>query len=106
MALLGKNKGKAVSGKANSANSVRAALKRPRFTEKATIATDQNVYTFVVALDATKHDVRSHVMKKFGKTPVKIRMTTLPAKVRRRGVKPEVKKAYVYLKKGETIDFV
>jgi ribosomal protein L23 len=82
------------------------ALKRPRFTEKATLATDAHVYTFVVEKSATKEEIASHVAEKFGKTPLKVRTSNLPSKERRRGVKPGVKKAYVYLKKGDTIDFV
>lgn len=104
MALFKKDKTISTSGETKGRSVF--ALKRPRFTEKATLGTDNNVYTFVIDKNATKEDVRAHVVEKFGKTPVKVHTSILPSKTRRRGKKSEVKKAYVYLKKGDTIDFV
>ncbi len=104
MAIFKKEKKEGGENTAKGSSSF--ALLRPRFTEKATLQTDNNVYTFVVTKSATKNQIRSHIIEKFGKTPVQIRTSILPSKKRRRGVKPEVKKAFVYLKKGETIEFV
>lgn len=83
---------------------------RPYITEKAAIATDNNVYTFVVADKATKVDVKNAIKELYKKTPVKVTMTKKPSKrvFRRDGVgtKSGLKKANVYLKKGETIDVI
>lgn len=83
---------------------------RPYITEKAAIATDNNVYTFVVTDRATKVDVKNAVKELYKKTPVKVTITKKPSKrVYRRdgvGVKSGLKKAQVYLKKGETIDVI
>jgi ribosomal protein L23 len=81
-------------------------IQRARITEKATLASDKSVYTYEVARNATKHSVRNEIIKKYGKTPLKVNISTLPSKMRKKGKKPEVKKAYVYLKKGDTIDFI
>ncbi len=83
---------------------------RPYITEKAAIATDNNVYTFVVSERATKVDVKNAIKELYKKTPVKVTITKKPSKrVFRRdgvGVKSGLKKANVYLKKGETIDVI
>ncbi len=104
MALFKKDTKKNSSSSTSSSRS--AALVRPRFTEKATVGTDDNVYTFVVEKNATKDQIRTHFIEKFGKTPLKVHTSILPGKARRLGKRSEVKKAFVYLKKGETIDFV
>ena len=73
--------------------------------------TAQNVYTFDVRASATKKDVASAVIKLYKVTPVKVRMVNTPAKVVRMRTKrgygktTASRKAYVYLKKGEEIQF-
>lgn len=82
----------------------------PRITEKATMHEQSGVYTFDVALDANKREIIEAVRKIFKVTPRKIRIVPIPAKLKRsmrtgkRGVKKGGKKAYVYLKKGDTIN--
>ena len=84
-------------------------LKHARVTEKATMHSADGVYTFDVAVDATKRDIMQAVRLLYKVTPRKVRVVTVRAKtVRSRrtgqmGVKGGGKKAYVYLKKGETI---
>src|SRR3989344_2216746 len=84
-------------------------LKHARITEKATMHSADGVYTFDVAVDATKRDIMQAVHLLYKVTPRKVRVVTVRAKtVRSRrtgqmGVKGGGKKAYVYLKKGETI---
>ncbi|KND46960.1 MAG: ribosomal protein L23 [Parcubacteria bacterium C7867-004] len=86
-------------------------LKRPWFSEKALIGTESGVYVFEVAESATKLDVANAVMKAYNVTPAKVRMTNLPAKSvslrtrRGQGTRSRRHKAYVYLKKGDTIQF-
>lgn len=84
-------------------------LRNPRITEKATMHQEKNMYTFDIAERATKSDVKNAVRALYGVLPRKVRVVTVLAKQRRnartgtRGVTRGGKKAYVYLKKGETI---
>ena len=82
---------------------------RPRITEKSGLMHESNnVYTFEVSKEATKHSVEKEIKTLYKVTPVKVRMINLPAKavvVRgRRGTQSAVKKALVYLKKEDKID--
>ena len=83
---------------------------KPRITEKAVGKSEHNVYTFVVACSATKYDVRDAIKAHFGVTPVKVNIvnkTPRQYKSRSKGrilTEKGMKKAYVYLKSGDTID--
>ena len=83
---------------------------KPRVTEKAVRQNDQNVYTFVVRRDATKYSVADAVQALFKVTPVKVNIVNKSPRQfmsRAKGRKLHVqgmKKAYVYLKKGDRID--
>jgi large subunit ribosomal protein L23 len=82
---------------------------RPRITEKSGLANEaQNVYTFEVAKNATKISIAKAIKATYKVTPLKIRTITLPAKkvfVRgRNGTQSGVKKALVFLKKGDKIE--
>jgi large subunit ribosomal protein L23 len=89
-----------------------SVIVRPRITEKAVGMSDRNVYTFVVRRDATKFDVRDAVKAQFGVTPEKIRIVNRAPAMRHSGSRnraahvPGMKKAYVYLKKGDNITLV
>lgn len=81
---------------------------RPRITEKASSMTEShNAFTFEVTKGATKPLIASAIKTMYKVEPVKVRIVNLPAKqvfVRgKRGTESAVKKAIVYLKKGETI---
>jgi ribosomal protein L23 len=84
-------------------------LKNPRITEKATMHSMQGVYVFDVSDRSTKRDIVRAVTEIYKVTPRKVGIVTVPSKnVRsartgKKGVKSGGKKAYVYLKKGETI---
>jgi len=89
-----------------------AIIVGPRLTEKSVAMGDRNVYTFTVARNATKFKVRDAVKALYGVTPVRVNIVNkLPAK-RLSGSKNRLvhetgyKKAYVYLKKGDTINLV
>ncbi len=81
---------------------------RPRVTEKASMKSGNNVFTFEVAANATKHTISKAVLDIYKVSPLKVNIVTIPSKkvfVRgKAGMKSGGKKAYVYLKKGETID--
>lgn len=86
-------------------------LLRPRITEKAAIGADKaGVYVFEVTKSANKKSISASVRDAYGVTPVKVRVTMMPAKqvfVRgKKGVKSGGKKAYVYLKKGDKIELM
>jgi large subunit ribosomal protein L23 len=86
-------------------------LRRPRITEKATSVSDFNIYTFDVSTTANKKTIASAVKDVYGITPVRVRTVAIPAKhvMSRKGVHGSTsagKKAYVYLKKGDTIELV
>ena len=86
-------------------------LLRPRITEKAALGADRlNVYVFEVTRGATKRSVSASVQKIYKVKPIRVNVTTIPAKqvfVRgKKGVKSGGKKAYVYLKKGDKIELI
>tara|TARA_B100000745_G_scaffold130817_1_gene85256 strand:+ start:14326 stop:14682 length:357 start_codon:yes stop_codon:yes gene_type:complete len=87
-------------------------LIQPRITEKATIGTDDNVYVFDVAPDANKIQIKHAIKKAYNVDPVKIRVSSIAKKQVRnmrtgiKGVTAGGKKAYVYLKKGESISIM
>jgi large subunit ribosomal protein L23 len=87
-------------------------IKKPRITEKAMLGNDNNVYAFEIAANATKHDVRDAVKAIWNVTPLKVHVVTrqpreVLSRARGRRMKIEgLKKAYVYLKKGDKIDLV
>jgi large subunit ribosomal protein L23 len=90
-----------------------SVLKSPRITEKgAVISGLNNVYPFNISVDANKKDVIDAIKLIYKVTPVKVAVVTIRSKtvVSRRngkkGTKSGGKKAYVYLKKGDKIEFV
>ncbi len=84
-------------------------LRHARITEKASMHQAQGVYTFDIARAATKRDVIQAVRGLYKVTPRSVRVVTVPTKSRRNARTGKVgmtgggKKAYVYLKKGESI---
>lgn len=88
-----------------------AVIKKPRITEKSGVkAESQNVYTFEVLKSATKTTIKEAIKDIYKVTPIKINIVNLPEKkVTSRGKigrKQSVKKAVVYLKKGDKIAFI
>jgi len=84
-------------------------LKAPRITEKSAIDAERGVYTFNVAQNANKNEIKKAIKFVYEVTPVKISITQIAKKtVTRRGVtsiKQGGKKAVVHLKKGDKITF-
>jgi len=122
MALFSRTKTKTVEEKATVKATVQNALPtdkdlssvilKPRVTEKAVRQNDNNVYTFVVRRDATKFSVADAVKALFKVTPVKVNIVNKSPRQfmsRSKGRTQSaqgMKKAYVYLKKGDRIDLV
>lgn len=91
---------------------ISSVIVKPRISEKAVNLSGQNVYTFVVDKSASKYDVRDAIKAIYSVTPVKVNIVNKrPRKElsRTRGrmsSEKGYKKAYVYLKKGDSISLV
>lgn len=87
---------------------ISSVITGPRITEKAAYASEKNVYTFNVTTGANKIQIRKAIKDQFKVTPVKIAVVVSKPKAvvfrGNRGTQGISKKAYVYLKKGDTID--
>ena len=86
-------------------------IKKPRITEKSGLqAESAGVYTFEVTAIANKKNVAKAVKELYKVTPVKVNIINLPAKIvftrGKTGRKSGVKKAVVFLKKGDKIAFI
>ena len=122
MALFGKKKETKKSAEKKEVVDVSKALPtdfdissiivKPRITEKAVGQSERNVYTFVVKSSANKFQVRDAVKALYNVTPVKVNIVNKKPAERMVGSRnktkhvPGMKKAYVYLKKGDTINLV
>ncbi len=88
----------------------KSVLKSPRVTEKAVLSSEsKGVYAFNVTPEATKKGVIASIKHQYKVTPIKVHLLAVPSKAVNRGGKLGVrsggKKAYVYLKKGDKIEF-
>ena len=85
-------------------------LIKPRITEKTSFITEDGAYTFDISLRASKPEVAKAMKEIYGVTPVKIRTIRIPSKAvvsrGKAGATSQGKKAIVYLKKGERIEFI
>ena len=83
-------------------------IRRPVITEKATMASEANAVVFEVAMDATKPEIKAAVEGIFGVKVKAVNTTITKGKTKRfrgrPGVRSDVKKAYVTLEDGNTID--
>jgi large subunit ribosomal protein L23 len=83
-------------------------LVRPLVTEKSNLGPQGGKYTFVVDKRATKEDIKQAVEMRFKVNVIDVNTAIFRGKERSRGWrskgrKPNWKKAFVTLKKGETI---
>lgn len=83
-------------------------LKNPRITEKAAKSQAHNAYLFDVAVSTTKSEIVKAFVKQYKHKPVKVNTVNVKPKSHfRKGILsfgPKIKKAYVYLPKGKTIE--
>ncbi|MDP3735094.1 MAG: 50S ribosomal protein L23 [bacterium] len=93
-----------------SRRSLSDVLIRPRITEKGTIVSAHRAYAFNVAPWANKYEIAAAVRATYKVTPEKVTVARIPAKARfvrgKWGTKVGGKKAYIFLKQGEKIEFV
>jgi large subunit ribosomal protein L23 len=81
-------------------------IRRPLITEKSTLIREtQRAVCFEVHLHATKPEIKKAVETLFGVKVAGVRVATMHGKVKRQGRhsgrRPDWKKAFVVLKKGE-----
>jgi large subunit ribosomal protein L23 len=81
---------------------------KPVITEKATMASEANAVVFQVARDATKPQIKEAVESLFGVKVKAVNTTVTKGKAKRfrgrPGVRSDIKKAYVTLEEGNSID--
>jgi large subunit ribosomal protein L23 len=96
--------------KTNTQEDLSWVLQEPRLTEKAAMQSGDGVYTFNVRSDANKVQVKKAVQQYYDVTPEKVNIIVnkpeqILGRQRRGGVKKGFKKAMVFLKKGDKIEF-
>jgi len=87
----------------------REVILRPVVTESSAVLQEElQTYTFIVARESNKHDIRHAVQHLFNVTVADVRTANYPGKVRRVGRsvgrKSGYKKALVKLIDGDSID--
>jgi len=87
-------------------------IKKPVVTEKSMANQQKSVYTFIVAPDATKPEVKQSVEKAFNVKVEEVRTVQVKGKYKRmknqllQGKRKDWKKAYVTLKEGFRLDII
>ena len=83
-------------------------VRNPVITEKATMLSEKNQFVFRVAIGATKPEIKASVEGLFGVNVVAVNTLVQKGKTKRfkgrPGVRSDVKKAYVQLAEGQSID--
>ncbi|MDD9868156.1 MAG: 50S ribosomal protein L23 [Candidatus Campbellbacteria bacterium] len=88
-----------------------SVLVKPYYTEKAADSSEKSIYIFEVNSRAGKREVASAIKEKYNVIPKKVNILTTSSKptslrrVGRAGRTQVKKKAYVYLAKGDKIQF-
>lgn len=84
-------------------------VRRPIITEKATMLSEQNQFVFQVAIDATKPEIKTAIETLFNVKVEAVNTLVQKGKTKRfrgrPGVRSDVKKAFVQLAIGQSIDF-
>ncbi len=83
-------------------------IRSPVITEKATLLTERNQMVFRVALGATKPEIKKAIEALFGVKVLGVNTLVQKGKTKRfkgrPGVRSDIKKAYVQLAEGQSID--
>jgi len=83
-------------------------IRKPIITEKSTMASEHGAVVFEVAIDSNKPQIKEAVEALFGVKVKAVNTTIAKGKTKRfRGIagrRKDVKKAYVTLEEGNTID--
>jgi large subunit ribosomal protein L23 len=92
-----------------TASSLHDVLLRPVISEKSTLEAERNNYTFAVARDANKFQIKAAVESEFKVTVLGVRVVSVRPKQKRRGRRnlgtvPGWKKAIVTIAAGDKIE--
>ena len=83
-------------------------IRKPIITEKATMASESGAVVFEVAMSANKPQIKEAIESLFGVKVKAVNTTITRGKIKkfrgRPGRRRDVKKAYVTLQEGNTID--
>ena len=83
-------------------------IRKPVITEKATMASEANAVVFEVAMESNKPQIKAAVEALFGVKVKAVNTSITKGKAKRfrgrLGKRKDVKKAYVTLEEGNTID--
>ena len=83
-------------------------IRKPIITEKATMASEHGAVVFEVAIEANKPQIKEAIENLFSVKVKSVNTTITKGKTKRfkgkLGVRKDVKKAYVTLEDGNTID--
>ena len=83
-------------------------IRKPVITEKATMASEANAVVFEVAMASTKPQIKEAIEEVFGVKVKAVNISITKGKHKRfrgrPGTRADVKKAYVTLEEGNTID--
>lgn len=86
------------------------AIKQPHISEKATYLAESNQYTFKVAPNYNKHEIKNAVEGVYGVNVLSVNIIKIPAKKRRlgktQGFRKAFKKAIVTIKEGQKIEIL
>ena len=84
-------------------------IRNPLITEKATMLSEHGQFVFKVAPDATKPEIKAAIEGLFGVTVLAVNTLVQKGKTKRfkgrPGRRSDVKKAFVKLAAGQSIDF-
>lgn len=91
---------------------ITSVIVKPRITEKSALLMDKNVYTFEIRKNTTKYEVRDAIIALYKVTPISVRIVnkqprhSMSSSRGRDMMEHGLRKAYVYLKKGDRINLV
>ena len=85
-------------------------IKNPRITEKASIKTSENTYIFDVTQSANKTEIKKAIFALYKVHPRRVNVLSIPRKKimskGKIGTRGGGRKAVVYLKEGDKIEFI
>src|SRR5277367_7194740 len=106
--MSGTEKAAAKPGKKLSREAMYDIIRAPLITEKATSLSEHNQVVFRVAIGASKPEIKAAVEGLFGVKVLGVNTLVAKGKTKRfknrPGVRSDVKKAFVRLAEGQTID--
>ena len=98
-----------MSGVKISQERIYEVVRAPHITEKPTLRSEKNQFVFKVASDATKPEIKAAIEALFNVKVTGVNTLVTKGKTKRvrgrAGVRSDVKKAFVTLAEGQSIDF-